>query len=118
MRPPRRLRHGEEVTLVEHLGELRARLVIALLAVAVGFAVAYAFHSHLVHWLVNALPADRRRLVTFGVAEPFLTSMWVSLYAGFLLALPVVLWQIWAFLAPAFEDTTQHVIAGLVAFAK
>src|ERR1700730_7996759 len=95
---PRRLGYGEEATLVEHLGELRTRLVVALLAIAVGFGVAYAFHSHLIHWLDGALPANRRHLVPFGVAEPFITAMWVSLYAGLILALPVVLWQLWGFL--------------------
>ena len=44
---PRRLRHGEEATLVEHLGELRARLMIALAALAIGFGVAYGFHGHI-----------------------------------------------------------------------
>jgi sec-independent protein translocase protein TatC len=116
-RLPRRLDYGEEATLVEHLGELRTRVVVALVAVMVGFGVAYAFHSHLIHWLEDALPANRRHLVTFGVAEPFLTSMWVSLYAGLILAGPVVLWQIWAFLAPAFDVHVQRVVAGLVAFA-
>ena len=114
---PRRLSYGEEATLVEHLGELRTRIVVALAAIMVGFGVSYGFHSHLVHWLEDALPANRRHLVTFSVAEPFLTSMWVSLYAGLLLALPVVLWQLWSFLAPAFDVHVQRTVAGLVAFA-
>jgi sec-independent protein translocase protein TatC len=114
---PRRLGYGEEATLVEHLGELRTRLVVALLAIALGFGVAYAFHSHLIRWLEDALPANRRHLVTFGVAEPFLTAMWVSVYAGLILAMPVVLWQLWGFLSPAFEIHAQRVVAGLVAFA-
>jgi sec-independent protein translocase protein TatC len=114
---PRRLRHGEEATLIEHLGELRARLVIGLLSLAAGFVVAYAFHAHLIRWLEDALPRERRHLVTFGVAEPFITSVTVSLYAGFVLALPIILWQIWAFFAPAFGEGTQRAIAGLVGFA-
>ena len=114
---PRRLAYGEEATLVEHLGELRTRIVVALAAIMVGFGIAYAFHSHLIHWLEQALPPNRRQLVTFSVAEPFLTSMWVSLYAGLLLALPIVLWQFWGFLAPAFDMNVQRVVAGLVAFA-
>jgi sec-independent protein translocase protein TatC len=114
---PRRLNYGEEATLVEHLGELRTRIVVGLVAIMAGFGVSYAFHSHLIHWLEDALPANRRHLVTFGVAEPFLTSMWVSLYAGMLLALPVVLWQVWSFMAPAFDVHVQRVVAGLVAFA-
>jgi sec-independent protein translocase protein TatC len=118
MKPlPRRLRPGEEATLVEHLGELRARIVISLLALAVGFAVAYAFRGHLLHWLNEPLPADKRKPVTFGVAEPFLTSLMVSLYAGLLLALPVIFWQIWSFFAPAFVEHTQRVISGFVAFS-
>ena len=119
MRPlPRRLGHGEEATLVEHLDELRTRLVVSLIALVLAFAVAFAFHDHLIHWLEQALPENRRRLITFGVAEPFMTSMWVSLYAAFLLALPVILWQTWSFLAPAIEEQTQRAVATFVVFAS
>jgi sec-independent protein translocase protein TatC len=114
---PRRLRHGEEATLVEHLGELRARIVVSLLALGAGFTVAYVFHSHLIHWLEQALPPEKRHLVAFSVTEPFITSVMVSLYAGFLLALPVIFWQAWAFFAPAFDEATQRAVAGLVLFA-
>ena len=47
-----------------------------------------------------------------------MTSIKVSLYAGFALALPVMLWQVWGFLAPAFEEHTQRVDRGFVAFAS
>ena len=114
---PRRLSHGEEATLVEHLGELRARIVISLIAIAVGFIAAYVVHGHLVRWLEDALPSNHRKLTTLSPAEPFLTSMWISLYAGFLLALPVVLYQLWSFFAPAFAQHTQRVVVGLAAFA-
>lgn len=113
----RRLDHEEQAELVEHLGELRTRLVISLVAVAVGFGVAYAFHGTLLHWLNAPLPAGHRRPVTFGVTEPFMTSFKVSLYAGFALALPVVLWQLWAFLAPAFQQNIQRSMASSVAAA-
>jgi sec-independent protein translocase protein TatC len=114
---PRRLRHGEEATLVEHLGELRARLIVSLLALAAGFTVAYTFHGRILHWLNKPLPAHLRRPVTFSPIEPFTTSIWVSLWAGLLLALPIVFWQLWAFLAPAIEEHRQRSIAVLVAFA-
>ena len=116
-RLPRRLQHGEEATLVEHLDELRTRLIIALLALAVGFAIAYGFHGDLLNWLNKPLPAQYHKPVTFGVAEPFLTSVTVSLYAAFLLALPVIFWQTWAFLAPAFEQHSQRTMSISVAFA-
>ena len=114
---PRRLRHGEEATLVEHLGELRARLFIALGALVVGFGVAYTFHGRLLDWLNRPLPDNLDKPVTFSPIEPFATSIVVSLWAGLLLALPVVLWQLWSFLAPAFEEHRQRSMVALVGFA-
>jgi sec-independent protein translocase protein TatC len=117
-RLPRRLGHGESVTLVEHLDELRSRLILALLAVLLGFVIAYVFHDPILRWLAEPLPAAREgRLITFGVTEPFFTTVKVSLVAGFALALPVVLWQLWSFLAPAFEEHTQRVVAIFVLIA-
>ena len=115
-RLPRRLRPGEEASLVEHLGELRARLLIGLGAVVLGFVFTFAFHEQLIEWLARPLPADRR-LVTFGVTEPFFTAIKVSFYGAFALALPIVLYQLWSFLAPAVEEGTQRVIALFSAFA-
>jgi sec-independent protein translocase protein TatC len=115
-RLPRRLAHGESVTLVEHLDELRTRLIISLLALAVGFAVAFPFHEQIVEWLIEPLPEDKQ-LVTFGVTEPFFTSFKVSLAAGFLLAMPVILWQVWSFLAPAVAEHSQRVVAVFVLVA-
>ncbi|HET7807435.1 MAG TPA: twin-arginine translocase subunit TatC [Gaiellaceae bacterium] len=114
---PRRLRHGEEATLVEHLGELRARLFIAIGALIVGFAVAYAFHGRLLSWLNRPLPDNLDKPVTFSPIEPFATAIMVSFWAGLLLALPVVLWQLWSFLAPAFEEHRQRSMVVLVGFA-
>src|SRR5262249_54358929 len=116
-RLPRRLGHGEEATLAEHLEGLRGRLYVVLGAVVVTTIVAYAFHARLLAWLSRALPAGHRRLVTLGVAEPFTVSLTVSLYAGVVLASPVILWQVWAYFAPAFEPTAERKVLGLVAFA-
>jgi sec-independent protein translocase protein TatC len=115
---PRRLRHGEEATLVEHLGELRTRLIICIVAVVAAFAVTYAFHGRLLEWLNRPLPADKRPPVTFGVLEPFTVSIMVSFYAAVLITLPILFWQLWAFLAPAFEERHQRSMAVLVAFAS
>jgi sec-independent protein translocase protein TatC len=116
-RLPRRLEHGEDTTLVGHLEELRSRLIVVLGAVALTTIVAFAFHGHILDWLNHPLPADRRRVVTLGVAEPFTVSVTVSVYAGFLLALPVILWQLWSFLAPAFDPKIERRVLGLVTFA-
>ena len=118
MRIPRRLGHHEEATLVEHLDELRDRIIISLGALVVTTTTAFIFHHHLIRWLEHPLPPDRRRLITFGVAEPFLTSFKISLMAGIALAFPILLWQLWSFLAPAFEESSQKVVVVFVVFSS
>lgn len=105
---PRRLRHGQEAELVEHLDELRSRILVAGAAVLAGSLVGYAFHQRLVRLLERPLPVGHRHLLTLGVTEPFTTSLEVSVVAGFVLALPVVVWQMWAFFAPAFDDAVAR----------
>ncbi|MBM2822880.1 MAG: Sec-independent protein translocase protein TatC [Thermoleophilia bacterium] len=113
---PRRLLHGEEATLVEHLDELRTRLIIVLSALIPAFLLAFAFHERIMEWLTGPL-ADDKKLVTLGVTEPFTTSVKVSLIAGLALALPVLLWQIWGFLAPAVQPHFQRIVLVFVAIA-
>ena len=109
-RLPRRLGHGEEATLVEHLEELRQRIFVCLAVLLAGFIVAFVFHRRLIHLLAHALPPDRRQLVTFTIGEPFMTSMWLSLYAGFIVAIPVILWQGWAFFSPALDPAHVRMV--------
>lgn len=110
-RLPRRLQHGEEATLVEHLGELRTRLLISLAAIFVPGAILFVgFQEQLIEWLQEPLPDDKE-LVTLGVTEPFFTSLKVCFFAGLAIALPIVLYQLWAFLAPAFEERMQRTVA-------
>jgi sec-independent protein translocase protein TatC len=109
-RLPRRLGHGEEATLVEHLEELRQRLFVCIGAVLAGFVVAYIFHNELIDLLTRALPPDKRKLTTLTIGEPFMTSMWLSLYAGFVLALPVLIWQAWSFFLPAFDASHERIL--------
>jgi sec-independent protein translocase protein TatC len=114
---PRRLRHGEEATLVEHLDELRTRIFVSLAALVLGFVIAFVFHHTLLDWLNAPLPAERQKPLTLGVAEPFLTAVKVSLLAGLALALPVILWQLWSFLAPAVEEHAERTVLVFVLFA-
>ncbi len=116
-RLPRRLGYGEEATLVEHLEELRWRIFIILGALVVTTIFAFAFHTQILDWLNAPLPPNHRKPVTLGVAEPFVVSVTVSVYAGFLLALPIILWQVWAFFAPAFDAGSERRVLGLVVFA-
>jgi sec-independent protein translocase protein TatC len=113
---PRRLSHDEEATLVEHLSELRHRLFICIIAIVPAFAITYAFHSQLISRLIDLVP-EGTPIVTLGVTEPFTTSLKVSFYAAIALVLPIILWQAWAFLAPAVGDETQRILGVFVVLA-
>jgi sec-independent protein translocase protein TatC len=124
-RLPRRLGHDESVTLVEHLDEFRSRLIVCLLAVVGAFALTYAFRHTIIGWLNAPLPDANPKLpgkqpfevTTFSPAEPYTTSFTVAFYAAIGLVIPVIVWQLWAFMAPAIEDKSQRVVMRLVAAA-
>jgi sec-independent protein translocase protein TatC len=100
------------MSVVEHLEELRARLLIALAAIAVGTIVGWVFYTwtfHLItrpytrvcHSLPKAIvPPTHCKLVVGGVTEPFLIRFKVSAFSGLAVALPVVLFQLWRFVTP------------------
>jgi sec-independent protein translocase protein TatC len=113
---PRRLLHGEEATLVEHLSELRSRLIIVLMAIIPAFVLAFVFHDYIIEWLTGPLPNDRK-LVTLGVTEPFTTAVKVSLLAAIAITIPILLWQAWAFLAPAVAPSFERAVVVLVLIA-
>ena len=106
---PRRLGTDEEATVVEHLTELRHRLLIAIAAIIPAFLLTFAFHTTLITWLKRPLPADKQ-LITLGVLEPFTTAVKVSGLAAVAIVLPILIWQVWGFLAPAVDQATQRVL--------
>jgi sec-independent protein translocase protein TatC len=116
-RLPRRLAHGEEATLDEHLEELRQRLFVIIGALVAGTIVAFVFHGHLLDWLNRPLPPNHRKLLAIGVAEPFTVTVTVSVYGGFVLSSPLILWQLWGFFAPAFDRRVERKMIGLVVAA-
>jgi sec-independent protein translocase protein TatC len=115
LRLPRRLDPGDRASLVEHLDELRARLIISLAAIATAFGVSYAFRASILEALNRPIRDTQiTNPTTFGVAEPFMTSFTVSLYAAVCVALPLIVYQLWAFLAPAFDEKDQKIMSRLV----
>jgi sec-independent protein translocase protein TatC len=114
LHPPRRLGHGEEATLVEHLEELRQRLFVCIGAVVVGAIVGYVLHERIIRALEHELPIGHRKLTTLTIGEPFMTAMWLSVYTGFLIALPIIIWQAWAFFLPAFDSRHERMLRAFV----
>lgn len=104
----RRVRPDEELSVVEHLDELRRRIVISAVALIVAFIAAYAFHQQLFEFLAGPLPGDDRQLVTLSPTEGFFTVLKVSFWASIILALPVWLYQLYAFVSPAVGDQPRR----------
>ena len=94
--------HADELSVVDHLDELRTRIIVsaAVLVVAVGLCF---WQNDLLLAVANGPLPDGREPITFGVTEPFFTTMKLSFYAGILLALPVLLYQAYAYVLPAFK---------------
>jgi sec-independent protein translocase protein TatC len=97
------------MTLVEHLDELRTRLVVSIAVLVVACGLCF-WQNHLILHIANEpLPAGFKP-ITFGVTEPFMTTLKVSIYAGILIALPVLLYQAYAFLLPALRPVERRVV--------
>src|SRR4030095_4635641 len=98
--------------LTAHLEELRTRLIRALLAVAVGFALSYWIAEPLVTWLLRPLTAlrpDEALVIGTGVTDAFFTKLKVSFIAGIFVASPAVFYQAWGFIAPGLYEREKRV---------
>jgi sec-independent protein translocase protein TatC len=98
--------------LTAHLEELRTRLIRALIAVAVGFAISYGVSERLVGWLLRPLTAlrpDEALVIGTGVTDAFFTKLKVSFIAGIFVASPAVFYQAWLFIAPGLYERERRV---------
>jgi sec-independent protein translocase protein TatC len=112
------------MTVVEHLDELRRRLIICLAAVGVASVVGFVFYRRIFDWLLNpyqdavqAIPEDVRitdALVANSPTEPFLTFIKIGLFVGFLIALPVILYQLWRFITPGLTRRERRMAVPFV----
>lgn len=106
----RAISHEDQLSLVDHLDELRSRIVVC--AVVFGVALALCFwQNHLLLEIASGpLPDDHKQLITFGVTEPFTTTITVAAYGAIILALPILLWQLYAYVLPAFSPTERKTV--------
>ena len=101
--------HDDRLTLVEHLDELRNRLIACLVFFALALALCFWQNHLLLEIAAGPLPDDRK-LITFGVTEPFTTTMTVSVYGALILSLPVLVYQLYAYILPAFSSSERRVV--------
>jgi sec-independent protein translocase protein TatC len=113
MRRIRAVSHEDRLSVIDHLDELRSRLVVALAAFLVAFALS-VWQSDLVLQVVNAPLPDGREPITLAPAEPFIQTLKTAGYAALLLALPVILYQVYAFVMPAFSPAERRVARRLL----
>lgn len=104
------------MTLIEHFEELRKRLFIAFLAWLIGSGVAFVFRFTILDWLKAPLPASMT-LNFFSVLEPFTVSMQIATFFGLVLATPVVLGQVWGFLAPGLYREERRYAVPFILFS-
>ena len=104
----RPVKHDDRLSVVEHLDELRTRIIICLAAVAIAGGLCF-WQDELILDIVNAPLPEGREPITLAPTEAFLTTITLSAYAGIVLALPVVLYQIYAFVLPAFSPAERRV---------
>jgi sec-independent protein translocase protein TatC len=109
----RPISHEDRLSVVDHLDELRSRLIVCALAFVVAWALT-AWQNHLVLEIVNAPLPDDIEPITLGPAEAFYTTLTNAAYAALLLALPIILYQLYAFILPAFSPTERRVATPLL----
>jgi sec-independent protein translocase protein TatC len=94
----------DRMPFMEHLGELRTRIMRALYGLLAGTLVALPFSERIVDWLARPVTKLGYELVFTAPAEAFWVQMKVGLIAGVFVAAPVILWQVWAFISPGLHQ--------------
>ena len=101
--------HEDRLTLVEHLDELRTRLIVCGAVFVVAFALCF-WQNHLLIEIANGPLPDGKRLLTLGITEPFTTTLTVSAYGALVLSLPIFIYQLYAYVLPAFSKQERRVV--------
>lgn len=92
--------HDEEMSAIDHLEEFRRRIIISLAAVMIASCVCYAWAEEMIAFLTK----DAGKLYYMSPAEAFFTYLKVSVFGGFLISIPVLVHQFWAFVVPALTN--------------
>ena len=110
------------MSLADHLEELRWRILKSLIAIAIFAGMVFIYRVQIMDFLTLPLPAaadalggGKLKLVVTGIGEGFTTSLLLAFAGGFVAALPVILYQVWAFLAPGlYQHEKMYVVPFLI----
>jgi sec-independent protein translocase protein TatC len=105
------------MSLLEHLEELRRRIIVIALAVLAASVAGFFLAEPIIVLLRAPLPAQGAELIQFSVTEAFGVQMQLALTTGFALAMPVILYEIWAFVAPGLTRSERRLIWPLLGAA-
>jgi sec-independent protein translocase protein TatC len=113
----------DRMPFMQHLEELRKRLIASAIAIGVGFVISYAFKEQIFEVLmqpwIKAMPKGHEaKLIYTAPHEAFFTYMKVSLIAGTGLAVPVILFQVWRFIAPGLYENEKRYLVPIVFFSS
>lgn len=108
------VRHEEQLSLVDHLDELRSRIIFTLVAVAVIFGVCF-WQSQLILDIASApLPEANQALQVLAPTEAFMTTVTVCAYAAVIVSAPLISYQVFAYVLPAFSERERKAIVPLL----
>src|SRR5919206_2382050 len=116
LRLPTRPRDEARMTLLEHLEELRSRIIKVGVAFVVAAVVAWFFRAQFYDWLLA--PSGLQNLKFTSVSAPIITDIKLTLYAAFLVTLPILIYQAWAFVAPAVGAVGRAFTYTLIALSS
>ena len=106
--------------LKPHIADLRKRLTISTITVVIMFFACFSFYEPILEWMMapvkHALPVGTS-MIAVEIQETFFTAMKVAFFAGFIISLPVIFWQLWLFLAPGLYDHEKKLVVPFVFFA-
>jgi len=98
-----------EMSLVDHLAELRNRLVRVLIVVALASVVGFYFSDQIIAILKAPIPGDKPLFFT-GLGDAFVIKLKISVVVGIILAMPGILWQVWGFVAPGLTPNERRIV--------
>lgn len=106
--------------LKPHIADLRKRLIVSGLTLIAAFFACFTFYEPILEWMmvpVEAVLPPNSQMVAVEIQETFFTALKVAFFAGFIISLPVIFWQLWLFLAPGLYDHEKKLVIPFVFFA-